>query len=277
MFRTSRSKTGSQREVSRFALGLSSGLHPALIVARLVLLEALRSGLPWLALGCVLASLGLAAFLAQVALTETRELQAAAAGAFLRFGAAFLIATHVVVSVARETNDRGLELALALPISRSTYYLGKLAGFACCAVLLATLFALPMLFWSPPLPLAQWGLSLAVETALVAAMGLFFSMVMAHVVPAIAATAGLYLLGRSVSAMQAIAAGPLAEKDESALRGIVDALALLLPRLDQATRTEWLVYDAPAPGELLGALAGLAIYFVLLVAAGLFDFSRRNL
>jgi len=252
-------------------------MRPVSTIARFVLLEALRSGLPWLALTCVVASLGLAAFLAQVALTETRELQAAAAGALLRVSAAFLIAAHVVASVARETNDRGLELALALPISRSTYYLGKLAGFACCAALLATGFALPMLLWSAPAPLAHWWLSLAAETALVAAMGLFFSMVMVHVVPAIAATVGLYLLGRSVSAIQAIAAGPLAEESQSALRSIVDALALLLPRLDQATRTEWLVYGAPAPGEFVTALAGLAIYFVLLVAAGLFDFSRRNL
>jgi ABC-type transport system involved in multi-copper enzyme maturation permease subunit len=252
-------------------------MRPVSTIARFVLLEALRSGLPWLALACVVASLGLAVFLAQVALTETRELQAAAAGALLRASAAFLIAAHVVASVAREANDRGLELALALPLSRSTYYLGKLAGFACCAVLLATCFAAPMLLWSAPVPLAHWWLSLAAETALVAAMGLFFSMVMTQVVPAIAATAGLYLLGRSVSAIQAIAAGPLAEESQSALRGIVDALALLLPRLDRATRTEWLVYGAPAPGELLTALAGLGIYFVLLAAAGLFDFSRRDL
>lgn len=254
---------------------MSTGPVPT--IARFVLLEARRSGLPWLALACVAASLGIAGFLSQVALTETRELQAAAAGALLRASAAFLIAAHVVASVVREMNDRGVELALALPISRSTYYLGKLAGFACCAVLLATGFALPMLLWSAPGPLAQWWLSLAAETALVAAMGLFFSMVMVHVVPAIAATAGLYLLGRSVSAIQAIAAGPLAGESASPVQGIVDALALLLPRLDRATRTEWLLYGAPAPGELLSALAGLAIYFALLAAAGLFDFSRRNL
>jgi ABC-type transport system involved in multi-copper enzyme maturation permease subunit len=252
-------------------------MRPVSIIVRFMLLEALRSGLPWLALGCVALSLALAAFLAQVALTESRELQAAVAGALLRLSAAFLIAAHVVASVARETNDRGLELALALPISRSTYYLAKLSGFACCAVLLATCFAAPMVLWAAPGPLAQWWLSLAAETALVAAMSFFFSMVMVHIVPAIAATAGLYLLGRSVSAMQAIAAGPLEEKSESVLRGLVDTLALLLPRLDRATRTEWLLYGAPAPGELLSALAGLAIYFVLLAAAGLFDFSRRDL
>lgn len=247
------------------------------VIARFVLLEAFRSGLPWLALACVAASFGFAAFLAHIALTETRELQAAVAAAMLRISAAFLIATHVVTSVAREANDRGLEFALTLPISRSVYYVGKLAGFACAAALLAISFAAPLLLWAEPAPLGVWVLSLAAETALVAAMGLFFSMALAEAVPAIAVTAGLYLLGRSVGAIQAIAAGPLAQEQESALRGIVDALALLLPRLDQATRTEWLVYGLPPASDALDALAGLAIYFVLLVGAGLFDFSRRNL
>ena len=255
----------------------SSSRCPVWVIARFVLLEAFRSGLPWLALACVAASVGLAAFLAHIALTEARELQAAAAGAMLRISAAFLIATHVVTSVAREANDRGLELALTLPISRSTYYAGKLAGFACVGALLSASFAAPLLLWTAPAPLGVWTLSLAAETALVAAIGLFFSMALAEVVPAIAATAGLYLLGRSVAAIQAIAAGPLGQEQESALRGLADAVALLVPRFDQVTRTEWLVYGLASTGEAIDAIAGLAIYFVLLGGAGLFDFSRRNL
>ena len=57
----------------------------------------------------------------------------------------------------------------------------------------------------------------------------------------------------------------------------MDAFALLLPRLDAVARGDWLLYGAPPAVELAPALAGLAIYFVLLAAAGLFDFSRRNL
>ena len=60
-------------------------------------------------------------------------------------------------------------------------------------------------------------------------------------------------------------------------RQAVDAIALLLPRLDAATRSDWLLYGAPAAGELALLLAGLALYILLLAAAGLFDFTRRNL
>jgi hypothetical protein len=250
-----------------------------LTVAHYTLVEALRSGLPWLAGACVLAALGLSGFLSQVAITEARALQASVCAALLRACAVFLIAAHVIASAAREANDKGLELALALPISRPAYYLGKLLGYACAGTLVTTLFALPLLLWAKPVDLAAWWISLATETALVAAAALFFASALTQTVAAIAATAGLYLLGRSIAAIQAIAAGPLAGDSlpEHALRWIVDALALLLPRLDAVTRSDWLLYGAPPAGELTQSLAGLALYLVLLAAAGLFDFSRRNL
>jgi len=253
--------------------------RPAITVAYYVLIEALRSGLPWLAAACMVAVLGLAGFLSQVAITEGAALQASVAGSLLRAAAVFLIAAHVVASVAREANDKGLELALALPISRPVYYVGKLFGFACTGALLASLFALPLLAWAKPADLIAWWLSLAAETALVAAAALFFASAMAQTLPAIAAAAGLYLLARAVPSMQAIAAGPLAEESlpGRAARWTVDALALLLPRLDSVAQSEWLLYGAPPAMELAHALLGLALYFLLLVAAGLFDFSRRNL
>ena len=144
-------------------------------VAHYVLVEARRSALPWLAVAGMLMALGLSAFLAQVAITEAAALQASAVAALLRACAAFLVAAHVVSSVVREANDKGLELALALPISRPAWYLGKLLGFACAGALLATLFALPLLAWAKPADLAAWWLALAAESALVAAAALFFA------------------------------------------------------------------------------------------------------
>lgn len=254
-------------------------MPPALLLARTTLLEARRSGLPWLALGLLAAALGLAAFLSQVALTEGRELQAAAAAALLRAGAAFLLATHVAASVVREANDKVLELALALPLSRRTYYLGKFAGYVATGIALAIAFSLPLLLWSAPLPVLLWGGSLALELLLVAAATLFFAMTLSSVVGAIAATTGLYLLGRAIAAIQLLARGPLAEESwtQAVSRWAVDAVAFLLPRLDAATRSEWLIYGTPPAADYGMVTLSLAVYSALLVAAGLFDFHRRNL
>jgi hypothetical protein len=252
---------------------------PAAILARTVLLEARRSGLPWVALAVLAGAIALAAFLSQVALTETRELQASVTAALLRAGAVFLLAAHVASSTLREANDKGLELMLALPLGRPTQYLGRLAGHVACGAALAVAFAAPLLAWAPPASVAAWGFSLALECALVVAAALFFSMSLSNLVAAMSATAALYLLARSIAAIQALAASPLAEPSlgASAARMAVDGVALLLPRLDAATQSAWLLYGAPAPGAYAAAAGSLALYFALLVAAGLFDFQRRNL
>src|SRR5207302_2441119 len=119
--------------------------------------------------------------------------------------------------------------------------------------------------------------SLACELALVAAAALFFSMTLASLVPALAVTAALYLLARSMSAVQAIAGGPLAEETlaHELARHAVDAVALVLPALDRVTRSEWLLYGAPDWRAYALALGGVLVYAALLAAAGVFDFQRR--
>lgn len=252
---------------------------PAATLARLVVLEARRGGLPWLAFAALLVALSLAAFLSQVALTESREMQLAIVAPLLRAAAVLLIALHVASSTLREMHDKTLELALSLPIARGTQYLGRLAGHAACAALLGIALALPLAAWVAPGPLALWALSLALEAVLIASAALFFAMSLAQIVPAIAATIGFYLLARAIAAVQSIAGGDVAESSPAAqaARLAVDGVALVLPRLDAVTRTEWLLYGAPPPGAYAAALAGMLIYAMLLTAAGLFDFHRKQL
>jgi ABC-type Na+ efflux pump permease subunit len=252
---------------------------PAATLARSVLLEARRGGLPWLAGASLVAGLALAGFLSQVALTERAALQTAALAVVLRACAVFLIAVQVSSSTLRELHDKGLELMLSLPLSRATHYLGRLAGFVACGTAIAVVFALSLLLWAPPLRVAVWGVSLVCEAALVAAAALFFAMTLANLVAAIAATAGLYALARAMPAIQAITAAPLADESWAGwlARHTVDALALFLPRLEAVTRTEWLLYGAPSMASLALALAGLLVYTTLLVAAGLVDFYRRSI
>ena len=247
-------------------------------LARLMLIEARRGGLPWLAAASVLVSLCLAAFLSEVAVIEARALQLAIVASLLRACVVFLIAAHVANSVLREMNDKGLELMLSLPLTRSAQYLGRLAGFAACGALLAVLLAAPLLLWASPTAVAAWALSLALEVALVAAVSLFFAMSLGQLVPAIAATAGVYLLARSMASIQAIANSPLAEPSAAhqVARWGVEGVALVLPGLDAVTRTEWLLYGPPDARAYLAALAALLIYGALVVAAGLFDFYRSS-
>jgi ABC-type transport system involved in multi-copper enzyme maturation permease subunit len=254
-------------------------MNATLILARNVFLEARRSGLPWLGLASIAAAIVLAAFLSQVALTESLQLQAALAAALLRACGVFLVALAVASSTAREVADKGLEFMLSLPLSRAVQYLGRWLGHAWSAVLVAIAFSLPLLLWSTPMAVAHWGLSLAFELALVAALALFFSMAFGQLLPAVAASAGFYLLARVLGTIQAIAHAPLSEINwmQRAAQWLIDAVAFVLPRLDAVTRTDWLLYGTPAAAEYLAGLGSLALYALLLLAAGLVDLHRRNL
>lgn len=254
-------------------------LAPVLTIARYTLLEALRNRLLWLLIVAALGAIGLSGFLDALALTESRELQAALLAAVLRLAAVFLIATFVVTSLVREANERGLELLLALPLPRAAYVLGKLAGFGALALLPALLFGALGLLFAPPAQAALWGASLLCELWIVAAFSLFCTLTLNQVLPALAASLSFYLLARIVGTLQLLGHGGHGAT-QRALGAGVDALALLLPRLDGFTRSDWLVYPADGAGLcalLLPIVAQTALYVTLLASAALFDLYRKNL
>jgi len=254
-------------------------LRHILPIARYTLLEALRNRLLWLALILVAAGLAFTQFLQQVAITESNQIQAALLAALLRAGAVFMLAGFVVTSMVREFNDKVMELILSRPLRRSSYFFGKLAGYAAVALALALIASLPLALFAPAPQVALWGLSLACELLIVTAFALFCVLSLTQVMSALAAVAGFYLLSRSISALQIMAANPLSDGlslGQKLVNFIIDAIAFLLPGLDRMTQTGWLIYSAPTPAEIMQVLAQTAVYMLLLCGAALFDLQRKN-
>ena len=250
----------------------------SLSVARLTLIEALRTRLPWLAAIVVALAFGLAQFLNQVAIIEAAQIQATLLAALLRVSAVFIVVAFVVTSMVRETGDKVTELLLSQPAPRSAYFFGKLGGYAAVAGLIAISFALPLAFFSSPGGLALWTISLLCELTIMAALSLFCVLSLTQVVSAISAAAGFYLLARSMQTIQLIAAASLVHDPSLTDRTVswgITALALLLPSLDRMTPSSWLL-TAPDMSALAGVLAQTALYLPLLVCASLFDLYRKN-
>jgi len=247
-------------------------------LARATLLEAVRNRLLWLAVMVVVVAFGLAQFLNQVAITESREIQTALLAAPLRVAAVFIVAVFVITSMVRELSDKVTELLLSLPAPRSAYFFGKLSGYALVATILALLSALPLVPFANSQGLAFWTVSLVCELAIVAAMSLFCVLSFAQVVPAFAAVAGFYLLSRSMAAMQIIASSPLQDTTltDRVVNALVDLIALVLPALDGMTQTTWLLGPAPAANTLGSVVGQTALYLVLICSAALFDLHRKN-
>jgi ABC-type transport system involved in multi-copper enzyme maturation permease subunit len=254
-------------------------MTPVLTIARYTLLEALRNRLLWLLLIMALGAVGVSGFLNELALTESRQLQAALLGAVLRLAAVFLIATFVVTSMVREANDKGLELLMALPMPRATYLFGKLAGFGALAVLPAVLFGALGLFFAPPAQAALWAISLLCECWIVAAFSLLCVLTLNQVLPALAAALSFYLLARAIGALQLLGHGAHGAQSvgQQILGTGIDGLALLLPHLDQFTRSDWLVYHGGSGADVVAIATQTAIYVALMTAAALFDLYRKNI
>lgn len=248
-------------------------------IAAGALLEAVRNRLLWLAGIVVGIALGLAQFLNQVAITESLQIQLALMAALLRVAAVFIVSTFIITSMVREANDKVTDLLLSQAAPRSAYFFGKYAGYALVGIAVAFVFSLPLAFFAPLKGLAFWTVSLCCELLIMTAVSLFCVLSLTQVLSAFAATAGFYLLARSIAAMQLIASSSLVHGNsfvDDLVGRIVNAIALILPALDRMTQTGWLTDSPPRTADFGLALAQTAIYVFLIGSAALFDLYRKN-
>ncbi len=248
-------------------------------IARYTLIEALRSKVLWLALLLAVLGFGFSLFLQQISVTESRQIQSGTLAMTYRLGAIFILCSFVVSGMLRDYHDKSLEFFLAMPMSRASYCFGRLAGYAACSLILAMLLCIPLLWSNAAGTVLLWGVSLFLELALMGSVSFFFAVTLTQAPFALAAVFGFYLLARAMGTLILIVNGPLAGHDLPQRIGsmALSAIGFLLPRLDEFTRTAWLVYPGSGWHELLSVAIQTAIYSILVSSAALFDFYRREL
>lgn len=258
---------------------MNTCLQPVTAIARYTALEALRTRFVWLALFMISAGFGLGAFSGELAITESTQTQTAIAASVLRMVSVFLVILFVTTSVYRDFSDKSVELMLSLPLPRSGYYLGKLAGYSLVALLVALPLMVLISFFASPSAVLSWGLSLMLELLLVCAVSLMFAFSFNQVTASIAATLLFYLLSRSITAIQLMAHAPLVDEQSTAqqlITALIDGIAYLLPNLEQFTRTDWLLYASDTSSALFPLITQTVIYLLLLSCIALFDLYRKN-
>ena len=97
-------------------------------IARFTIIESLRNRFLLLSFLVIAVSFALVEFIGDLAIAEHRVTQVAILAAFLRMSAVVIVTLFVVSSSVRELNDKTLEMILAMPVPRGSYYLGKLLG-----------------------------------------------------------------------------------------------------------------------------------------------------
>lgn len=246
-------------------------------IARFTLLEARRNHLFWVAAAGAAGLYAIGEFAGAISVTEARQIQSALTASLLRVASIALLSVFVITSALRELKDKNLELLLALPRARHWHFLGKFTGYAGLALALSVILSLPLFNHVPTLPALCWLLSLVCEQALVIAFSLLCLTTCANATVAFGMTAAFYLLCRGMETARLLSQSPVLDGSAApVLRGLVEAIALLLPDLSAFTRSDWLVYETGFV-NLGPALIQTAIYLPLLLSAGLLDFYRKSL
>jgi ABC-type transport system involved in multi-copper enzyme maturation permease subunit len=248
-------------------------------IARYTILEAVRTRLLLLTVVVIGVLIAGSFLVREIAVTESSRFQTTFYAATVRYACVFIVALYAIASIAREFQDKGLEVVLALDLPRSHYILGKLAGFLVIAAAIAATASLPLIPLAGWQPVAQWAISLAFELGVIVALSLFCVITFNQLIPAFSFVLAFYLLARALTAIRLISANPIADAaavSHQIMTRLVEALALVIPALDAWTRTAWLV-DNPASGPALFSIgAHSALFVAIFASAAVFDMHRRN-
>ncbi|MBF0400566.1 MAG: ABC transporter permease [Magnetococcales bacterium] len=249
-------------------------------LAFLTLLEGARQRLVVVLLGILLVGLSLAGFAGALAITEAREVRSTLLGAFLRFAAALLTALYVLHSQFRAYHDKGLEQLFSLPLTRTVYLFGKLAGYGLLIMIMVGLFSGVLLFFAPPLQVALWGGSLLLELWIVAAFSFWVQLTIRSFPAAFLMVLFFYVLARTLTSLQLVGQGVIMPQHSpyfQAINAVLAAIGFILPGLDRFTQSEWLAYGSGQWEDLLFVCGQGVIYLILLAALALIDLYRKSL
>ncbi len=248
-------------------------------ISRFTIVESLRNRLLLLSLLVIGISFGLVEFIGDLAITEHRVTQIAILAAFLRMSAVVMLTLFVVSSTVRELHDKTLEMILAMPIRRGTYYLGKLIGYFYIAVLISIIFSLLLFVYADPEQVVIWTISLFLELVLVVALSLVMLFTFNQVPSALTGVFIIYGASRIATSIFLMSKYPIIAHTSIAqtfMEGFIELLTWLLPDLHRYTQTEWLTYNTADWSSLPPLLAQTLIYLIFLSFIALFDFYRKN-
>ncbi|MDE3011882.1 MAG: ABC transporter permease [Pseudomonadota bacterium] len=247
-------------------------------IARYTLLEYLRGRLVAGGVAVMLAALALEQLLDGVAITEAHATQATLGGALVRPAMALLLASAIIVSHVREAGDRTRDWMLACALPRPCWLAGRLLGHAAAALLLVPLLLLSVLAAGGLDAAVRWSSGCALELLLCACMASFLSLTLRQAPLALLAFAAWYLLARSLASLQLIAAAPLLADGGTWIafvRHALDALGVLMPRLDLFAPAGWLE-GSGSWADLFQPLLQTAAYVTVLVTASVVDLQRSQ-
>ena len=251
-----------------------------LTTIRYILLTALRDWLFFAVPLGIYLIFALSVFLGGTALVEKQELAVVFSTGFSRIFVMAGLILFICFHVRRSFENREIEMLLSKPLSRSSFVFCYWLGFSVLslAFVLILLTATWLIFPINLKGMFAWALSVLLEAQMVCAFSLTCALIMRSAVSAVLASFSFYIIGRLMGFMLAFLDKPGALDTPAVSHWANFALAgtgMVLPRLDLFGKTEWLLYGFDSQG-LWVFLLQAGIYIPLLLAMGMYDFTRRQ-
>lgn len=248
---------------------------------RYILLTALRDWLfVGLFLGVVVCAL-VSSAMGSMAMVEPQQLRLVYAAASVRLVLVVGLIVFVCFHVRNAFDTKEIDVFLSRPISRSNLILSYWMGFATVALMLAlpTIGMVYLVGIGAFKGFAAWAGSFALEMTLVVAVALFSSFTLRSAVSSVMASLGFYVLSRMMGFFIATANSSLlfeSQELNTFFKSVMEYVAIVVPRLDFYSKTEWLIYGVSENIELYRYGLQTAIFIPLLLLATIADFRRKQ-
>jgi len=251
----------------------------SLPLVKYVLMAALRDRLVVSLFLLIVVGAALSLFLGSAAMIEDDQFSLVFAAGGLRFAGVAGLTLFAVFYLRRSFDNKDVDFLLSRPISRAAFILSHALAFSVIAVGMAAAVILALGLVSPTeigSGHMRWGVSILFEFIIVVNAALFFSMVLTSAAGGVLAVFGMYVLARLMGQLLGIAAtgGNLLGLP---MDGLMNVIAMVMPRLDLMAQTSWLVYpDDPVAFGYGFMIAQGVFYAALLIVAALIDLRRRQ-
>jgi ABC-type transport system involved in multi-copper enzyme maturation permease subunit len=248
---------------------------------RYILITAIRDNLFVGLLGGLFLASFIAHAMGNTAMLESEQMTLTLMAAMARMILAVGVIVFVCFHVRHAFDSKEIDVLLSRPISRANLVTSYWLGFALIAVLLV-IPAYGLLIASGLLHemgFVFWAASLLLELCLVIAIALFAAFTMRSAVFAVLASLGLYVLSRMMGFFIATAQNGILFGDaqvNATLRFIMDAIAMLIPRLDFFAKSNWLLHGLPDTSEQWLFALQTGIFVPLLLVLTIIDFKQKQ-
>lgn len=230
-------------------------------------------------------SIALSFFFASAAFIEKSQYAVVFTSSGVRIAGSLLLAVFVSFFVRKSFDNKDVELLLTRPISRKQFYMSYVLAFIAIAIILACGQFLAIWATNPSAQLSKgyliWLVGIGLENIFVVSAAMFFAMVLKNAVSSMMACFGLYVLSRLIGEIIGIAlSGVAAGGVNSTLSVVIQAISIVIPRLDLIAQGEWLVYQegplALSQGDFVLIFLQIPAIALLLIIAGMIDLVRKQ-